>query len=93
MERNAKTLDQELKRAMAPYFNHVEPSVFATVKRVHNAAADIELAVGRNVIPFQKVPVIKSCYGSESLNLVIGDRVLLVFIAGNIKAPVIAGKL
>jgi len=91
--RNAKTLDEEIKRAMSPYFNYCEPSVYATVKRVHADTADISLAVGENIIPFPNVPILKSCHGSESLNLIIGDRVLLIFQAGNITAPVIAGKL
>nr|WP_319372447.1 hypothetical protein [uncultured Methanobacterium sp.] len=90
---NAKTLDQEIKRAMAPYFNHVEPSVFATVTRVHATNVDITLAVGEDTIPFYNVPVLKPCYGSESLNLAIGDKVLLIFQAGSITAPVIVGKL
>jgi|GEM_PF-5778779 len=92
-DRSAKTLDMEIKRAMSPYFNYVEPSVFATVTRVHLTTVDISLAIGEDTVPFSKVPVIKPCYGSESMNLVIGDRVLLIFQAGNITAPVIAGKL
>lgn len=91
--RTAKTLDEEIKRAMSPYFNFVEPSVFTTVKRVHDNTVDIELSIGDNKIPISQVPVIKPCYGTGSLNLAIGDRVLLVFQAGNIKAPVVIGKL
>lgn len=91
--REGKTLDLEIKRAMAPYFNYCEPSVFATVTRVYNTTADIALTVGEDVIPFGNVPVLKPCFGSGSLNLAIGDRVLLIFQAGSIKAPVIIGKL
>lgn len=91
--REGKTLDLEIKRAMAPYFNYCEPSVFATVTRVHDNTVDIGLSVGQNVIPFENVPVVKPCFGSGSLNLAIGDRVLLIFQAGSIKAPIIAGKL
>jgi len=91
---NAKTLDMEIKRAMAPYFNYVEPSVFATVTRVHSTNVDISLKIGEDSIPFGNVPIVKPCYGnSESLNLAIGDKVLLIFQAGNIRAPVIVGKI
>lgn len=93
MDRSAKTLDLEIKRAMSPYFNYVEPSVFAIVKRVHNDSVDIGLDIGDVPMPFEKVPVVKPCYGSESLNLVIGDKVLLIFQAGNITAPVVVGKI
>lgn len=94
MDKGAKTLDNEIIRAVSPYFNYVEPSVFAVVTRVHTTSADIKLTVGEDdVIPFSNVPVIRSCYGTETLNLNIGDRVLLVFIAGNIRAPVIVGKV
>lgn len=93
MDRSAKTLDLEIKRAMSPYFNYVEPSVFATVTRVHTTNVDISLAVGENNIPFSNVPILKPCYGTESLNLAIGDKVLLIFRAGSITAPVIVGKL
>jgi len=93
MERSAKTLDLEIKRAMSPYFNYVEPPVFATVTRVHATTVDLSLQVGEDAVPFPKVPVLKPCFGSESLNLVIGDRVLLIFQAGSITAPVVVGKL
>ena len=93
MASNAKTLDNEIVRVCKPYFNHCEPSVFATVTRVHNNRVDIALAVGEDVIPYGNVPVLKPCFGSGSLNLAIGDRVLLIFQAGSIKAPIIAGKL
>ena len=93
MDRSAKSLDLEIKRAMAPYFNHCEPSVFATVTRVHDNTVDIGLSVGQEVIPFGNVPVLKPCFGSGSLNLAIGDKVLLIFQAGSIKAPVIVGKI
>lgn len=93
MADNAKTLDEEIKRAMAPYFNYCEPSVFATVKRVHTSTADIELSRGNVGTLFSNVPIVRPCYGSDSLNLGIGDKVLLIFQAGNIAAPVIVGKL
>jgi hypothetical protein len=93
MDRNAKTLDSEIVRVCKPYFNHCEPSVFATVTRVHDNTVDIGLSVGQEVIPFGNVPVLKPCFGSGSLNLAIGDKVLLIFQAGSIKAPVIVGKI
>lgn len=93
-DRSTKTLDNEIVRVCKQYFNHCEPSVFATVTRVHTTTVDISLAVGETVIPFFNVPILKPCYGSsESLNLTIGDKVLLIFRAGSIKAPIIAGKL
>lgn len=91
--RNVKTLDEEIRRAMAPYFNYCEPSIFTTVKKVNTSTVDIELSIGENKIPFGDVPVVKPCYGSDSLNLSIGDRVLLIFQSGNIRAPVVVGKL
>lgn len=92
-DRGAKTLDLEIKRAMAPYFNYCEPSVFAIVKRVYENTVDIELSKGDVGTLFENVPVVQPCFGSGSLNLDIGDRVLLIFQAGNIKAPVVVGKI
>lgn len=89
----AITLDNEIVRVCKDYFNYCEPSIFAKVTKIHDNTVDIEISTGKNKIPVGDVPVVKPCYGSESLNLALDDRVLLIFQAGSIKAPVVVGKL
>jgi len=99
MDKNgAITLAQEIIRLCKNYFNNVEPAKVVTVTKVYSNSADIKYSIvdddeNTQTLSDRKVPILKSCYGSDSLNLKAGDKVLLIYEGGSILNPYIIGKL
>lgn len=93
MGSNAKTLEQEILRLCRPHFNNAEPVRIMTVTKINDNSVDLKLIVGENEMPFTNVPVLKPAYGTSSMNLLLGDRVLVVFNQGKIASPIVIGKI
>ena len=92
------TLAQEIIRLCKNYFNNVEPPMIATVTRVYTDSADVkysfEDAEGTiQTIVDRKVPVLKPAYGTGTINLETGNKVMLIFEGGSIASAYIVGKL
>jgi hypothetical protein len=89
---------EEIKRAMDPHFNYSEPPMIAKVTRVYTGSADVKYSFvdaegTTQTIVDRKVPVIKPAYGTGSINLTVGDKVMLIFEGGSIASAYIVGKL
>lgn len=92
------TLDQEIIRLCKTHFNNTEPPTIATVTKVNSTTADVKHVIYdeegtlQNIID-RDIPIVKPVYGDTSLNLEIGDKVLLCFVGGTESNPYIVGKV
>lgn len=92
------TLDEEILRLCKNHFNHVEPPLVATVTKVYSKSADVKFTgvddEGKAInVPLRNTPILKLCYGNETLNLKAGDEVMLIFQGGSVANAYIVGKL
>ena len=87
-------LDHEIKRIGDDYYNFVHPTRKAEVTSVNTNTVNVyieSLEYG-----YEDVPILKPCYKESgitfTLDLVIGDYVLVAFVNGHSGDPIIIGK-
>ena len=81
---NMALLKEEIRKAMSPHYNFVEPPQYGKVLAVTGSSATVELTV--NKIPVSDIPVL------SGVSLSVGDAVLVNFVGGMFGSPVIVGK-
>jgi len=85
-------ISQEIHTLCKEYFNWSEPPIKAVVTAINGNLASVGTVSG--TYNDEGVPILQSCFsGADStLNLSVGDSVLIAFIGGHSGNPVIIGK-